>query len=118
MFKRSFSVHILLPVLLLAGAVLCGAAVSFGAEEPEILKGTVQEVKPGFLFLKNVVFQDDTLPRKDIKVIWDKDTSFFHGLKKVPKEEVTPECRVLVKCSQVGPDRKAILVRIIGGKAQ
>ncbi len=118
MIKRRFPVRLLLPVMLLAGAVLSVAAVSLGAEDSEILKGTVQEIKPGFIFLKNVIFQDESIPRKDIKVVWDKDTAFFHGLKKVPKEEVTAECRVLVKCAQVGPDRKAILVRIIGGKAQ
>ncbi len=118
MVEQRCHARFLLPVLLLAGAILSGAAGYAAAQEPEILKGTVQEIQPGVLFLKNVVFQDETIPKKDIKVAWDKETTFFHGLKKIPREEVTPDCRVLVKCAQVGPDRKAILVRIIGGKAQ
>ncbi len=104
--------------LLLPGAAIVFPSGSAAAEEPEVVKGTVQELKPGFLFLKDVVFQDETIPKKDIKVALDKETAFFHGLKKVPKEEVTPECRVLVKCSQAGTERKALLVRIIGGKTQ
>lgn len=118
MDTRRFTPLLLASLLLAAGIILLGAPMASGAEEPEVLKGTVQELQPGFLFLKDVSFQDETLPRKDIKVAWDKETAFFHGLKKVPKEEITPDCRVLVKCSQVGSDRKALLVRIIGGKAQ
>jgi hypothetical protein len=105
-------------VLLIVSVVALAAPASVRAEELEVLKGTVKELQPGLLLLKNVSFQDETLPRRDIKVAWDNSTAFFHGVKKIPKEEVTPECRVLVKCTQVGSERKAILVRIIGGKTQ
>ena len=118
MVHRRIPVLFLFLVLLLACVAVFGTPASVRAEEPEVLKGTVKELQPGVLLLKDVNFQDETLPRKDIKVIWDKDTAFYHGVKKVPKEEITPDCRVLIKCTQIGPERKALLVRIIGGKAQ
>lgn len=105
-------------VLLIASVVALATPASVLAEEPEVLKGTVKELQPGALLLKDVNFQDETLPRRDIRVILDNSTAFYHGVRKIPKEEVTPECRVLIKCTLVGPERKALLVRIIGGKAQ
>ncbi len=118
MVRRRIPVLFPFLVLLLACIAVLGAPASVRAEEPEVLKGTVKELQPGFLLLKDVSFQDETLPRRDVKVAWDKDTAFFHGTKKVAKEEITPECRVLLKCAQKGSERKALVVRIIGGKAQ
>lgn len=120
MAHRRFSVRFPFLFLVLTAACIAvlSAPVSVSAEEPELIKGTVKELQAGILLLKDVSFQDETIPKKDIKVIWDKGTTFFHGTKQVPKEEVTRDCRVLVKCTLVGSERKALLVRIIGGKVQ
>jgi len=118
MVPRRIPVFFLFLVFLLSCAAVFGTPAPARAEEPEVLKGTVKELKPGVLLLTNVSFQDETLPRRDIKVALDNSTVFFHGVRKIPKEEVTPDCRVLLKCTQIGSERKAILVRIIGGKAQ
>ena len=31
------------------------------------------------LLLKDASFKDETLPRQDIKVLWDKETAFYWG---------------------------------------
>ncbi len=118
MVHRRIPVLFLSLVLLLACVAVFGTPAPARAEEPEVLKGTVKELQPGVLLLKDVNFQDETLPRRDVKIMLDKDTAFYDGIKKIPKEEVTPDCRVLVKCTQIGPERKALMVRIIGGKTQ
>ena len=55
-------------------------------------------------------------PRQNVKILWDKETSFYYGGTMVPKEEVVPGYLVLVKCAQAGSERKALSVRVIKGK--
>ena len=118
MHPGRFLQRFFLPAALLSCFLVSGAAVSALAQEPEILKGTVKSLEPGVLLLKDASFKDETLPRQDIKVLWDKETAFYYWATKVPKEEVTPGCRVLVWCAQAGPERKALMVRVIRGRAQ
>lgn len=118
MHPGRFFLRFILPAVLLACFLVSGATVPALAEEQEVLKGTVKSLEPGVLQLKDVNFKDETLPRKDIKVLWDKETAFYYGGAKVPKEEIVPGCLVLVKCVQAGPERKALSVRVIRGKAQ
>lgn len=118
MHPRCFFLRFFLPAALLACFLVSGATVPAIAQEPEVLKGTVKSLGPGVLLLTDASFSDETLPRQDVKVLWDNATTFYYGVTKVPKEEVTPGCRVLVKCAQAGSERKAILVRVIMGRAQ
>ncbi len=92
------------------------AAASFAEEAPEVLKGTVVGLKSGVLTVKGVEFQDETIPPRQIKVQTDKETAFYDGPLQVTKEAIVPDLIVLVRCTLVGSERKAVLVRIIGGK--
>ncbi len=104
-------------VVLAALFLLTWAAAAPCAEEaPEILKGTVVQLKNGVLTLKGVRFQDETLPARKIDIRTDKATAFYDGPLQVTKEAVVADLIVLVKCTLDGSDRKAVLVRIIGGK--
>jgi len=108
------------PVPLVLLIVLClglSAPSVCVAEEPEVLKGTIQKVEEGALYLMDVSFPDETIPRRDIRVLVDAETRYFYGTKRVPKEEAAVGNRVLVRCTLVGSSRKALMVRIIGGKA-
>jgi len=49
-------------------------------------------------------------------ILVDKETRYFYGTKQIPKEEASVGDRVLVRCTLVGSNRKALMVRIIGGK--
>lgn len=118
MHPRCFFLRFFLTAALLACLLVSGATVPANAQEPEVLKGTVKSLGPGALLLTDASFSDDTLPRQDIKVLWDKETAFYYGATRVPKEEVAPGCRVLVKCTRSGSERKALLVRVIMGKAR
>lgn len=91
--------------------------VMAGAEEaPELLKGTVVELNEGVLTLKDVRFADETIPPRVVKIRADKETAFYDGPMQVTKEAIVADLLVLVRCTLVGSERKAILVRIIGGK--
>lgn len=104
-------------VLFVALFLLPWAAATAEAEDaPEVLKGTVVELKNGILTLKGVRFQDETIPPRNIKIQTDKDTAFHDGPMQVTKEAIVPDLLVLVRCTLVGSERKAVLVRIIGGK--
>ena len=117
MHPRIFSLRLLLPAALLACCCIAlGASVTAFAQEPEILKGTVKSIDPGVLLLKDVDMRDEAATRKDVKVLWDKETAFFYGGTKVPREEVAPGYLVLVKCVPSGSERKALSVRVIKGK--
>lgn len=82
----------------------------------DVLKGTVVGLKNGVLTLKGVRFQDETIPARDITVRTDKETGFYDGPLQVSKEAIVPDLIVLVRWTLDGADRKAVLVRIIGGK--
>lgn len=104
-------------VLLVALLLLPGAAAPADAEDaPEVLKGTVVELKDGILTLKGVRFQDETIPPRSVRIQTDKETAFHDGPMQVTKEAIVPDLLVLVRCTLVGSERKAVLVRIIGGK--
>jgi len=104
-------------VLLAALFLLPWAAAAADAEDaPEVLKGTVVDMKDGVLTLKGVRFQDETIPPRNIKIRTDKETAFHDGPMQVTKEAIVPDLVVLVRCTLAGSERKAVLVRIIGGK--
>ncbi len=102
MHPRCFFLRFFLTAALLACLLVAGATVPANAEEPEVLKGTVKSFGSSAIILTDASFSDETLPRQDIKVLWDKETAFYYGATRVPKEEVAPGCRVLVKCAQAG----------------
>lgn len=104
-------------VLLVALFLLPWTAAMADAEEaPEVLKGTVVELRDGVLTLKGVRFQDETIPPRNLNIRTDKETAFYDGPMQITKEAIVPDLLVLVRCTLVGSDRKAVLVRIIGGK--
>lgn len=106
-----------LVVLLVALLLLPWAAATADAgDEPEVLKGTVVALKDGVLVLKGVRFQDETLPPRNVNIQTDKGTAFYDGPIQITKEAIVPDLLVLVRCTLAGSDRKAVLVRIIGGK--
>ena len=84
--------------------------------EPECLKGTVAKVTDTALFLRETSFPDETLGKRDAMVLLDKATTYYDGTKMVNKAALQPGNLVLVFCKMAGKDRKAKLVRIIGGK--
>ncbi len=102
---------------LLTTALLFLSAGLLRAEEPEVIKGTVISMSPDAIVLSDIGFTDPTMPRKNVRVAVDNATAYYYGATKVTKEAVSPDCRVLVKCTKTGSGRKAHLVRIIGGKA-
>ena len=107
----------LLAALLAALFLLPAAAgVSRADDAPEILKGTVVEFKDGVLTLKGVRFQDETIPAQNVRIRTDKDTVYNDGPQQVTKEAIVPDLIVLVRCTIVVSERKALLIRIIGGK--
>jgi hypothetical protein len=118
MHARRVPFPLYLALALVAVAFFIVPAASVRAEEPEILKGTIKTLEPGVLSLTDVSFSDPTVPRKDIRMSLDNATAYYYGATKVPREELTVGCRVLVKCVQTSSGRKATMVRIIGGKAQ
>lgn len=103
-------------VLIVALFLLSPAAAAGAEDVQEVLKGTVVELKNGILTLKGVRFQDETIPPRSVTVQTDKGTAFFDGPIQVSKESIVADLLVLVRCTMTGPDRKAVLVRIIGGK--
>ncbi len=104
-------------VLLAALFLLPWAAATADAEDaPEVLKGTVVELKNGVLTLKGVRFLDETLPPRNVNIQTDKGTTFYDGPIQITKEAIVPDLLVLVRCTLAGSDRKAVLVRVIGGK--
>lgn len=86
------------------------------AAEPECLKGTIAKVSENALYLKNTPMPEDTPGKRDLMVLLDKDTKYFDGTKRIAREALQPDQIVLVYCKAAGKDRKASLVRIIGGK--
>ena len=109
----------ILVCLALLSAVLLhpapGAAVD-NATAPECIKGTVAKVEESALYLKGATFPDETLGKRDTMVLIDKDTKYFDGTKKINRAALQPGNIVLVHCTMAGKERKAALVRVIGGK--
>ncbi len=116
MTVRSRGTTILLTAILVFLCLPPSTSSSAGAEEPEFLKGTIQKLEEGALFLMDVSFPDETIPRRDIRILVDQETRYFYGTKQIPKEEASVGHKVLVRCTLVGSNRKALMVRIIGGK--
>ncbi len=111
---ETFTLAVLLAALLL---LLPGPGATCRAEEaPAVVKGTVVDLRDGILTLKGVRFEDDTIMPRTIRILTDKGTAFYDGPEQVSKEAIVPDLIVLVRWTLAGPDRKAVLVRIIGGK--
>ncbi len=117
MISRRVSLSLAVGLALAVLALFLFSAGPARAEEPEVLKGTVKSLGKGVLYLTDVSFSDPTLPRKDIRIALDNATDYYYGATKVSKESLTPDCRVLLKCTLRGQERRAVMVRIIGGKA-
>ena len=110
--------NILICLAVLGAAFLLPVAgnAQDNAAEPECLKGTVAKVAENALYLKNTSIPDDATGKRDLMVLLDKDTKYFDGTKKIAREGVQQDHIVLVYCKMSGKDRKASIVRIIGGK--
>ncbi len=93
-----------------------GVAAAAAEDAQEILKGTVVDLADGVLTLKGVRFQDVTIPPQTVKIRTEKGTAYFDGPMQITKEAIVPDLLVLVRCTLDGADRKAVVVRIIGGK--
>lgn len=102
--------------LTLSGLVHAADNKKEEAAAPECLKGIVAKVTDEALLLKNTSFPDETIPKRDMSILVDKETTYFDGTKKVNRAALAPGHIVLVYCKMAGKERKAALVRIIGGK--
>ena len=116
MTTRRIAICLLVSLTLLMFTAVPGRAQKDNSAEAECLKGTVATVEEKVLHLKNTSFPDETLGKRDVTVLLDKDTAYFDGTKKVNKAALQPGNIVLVFCKMAGKDRKAKTVRIIGGK--
>ena len=116
MTTRWIAISLLAALTLLMSVAVSAQAQKDNAAESECLKGTVAKVAENALFLKDTSFPDETLGKRDAMVLIDKDTAFFDGTRKVSRAALQPGNLVLVFCKMAGKDRKARLVRIIGGK--
>ena len=85
-------------------------------EAPECIKGTVLNVTENTLYLQNTPLPGDTPVKQTPTVLLDRTTQYFDGTKKVTRESLQPGYIVLIHCKMQGKDRKASLIRIIGGK--
>ena len=116
MTTRRIAICLLAALTLLTAAAVSARAGQDNASEPECLKGKVAKVTDTALYLTETSFPDETLGKRDAMVLLDKDTAYFDGTKKVNKAALEPGNLALVFCKMSGKDRKAKLVRIIGGK--
>ena len=116
MTTRRIAICLLAALTLLMSAAVSARAQQDNAAEPECLKGTVAKVTDTALMLTGPTFPDETLGKRDSMILLDKDTAYFDGTKKVNKAALQSGNIVLVFCKMAGKDRKAKLVRIIGGK--
>ncbi len=106
-----------LVILLVALFLLPWPGAACRAEDATaVVKGTVVGLGGGILTLKGVRFEDDTIMPRTIRIVTDKKTAFYDGPTQVSKEAIVPDLIVLVRWTLEGADRKAVLVRIIGGK--
>jgi len=109
---------IVVAVLILAAAVASGLSWprDAGCQEAEVIRGTVEKVRPGILSLNDVKLPNGESPGRTVMVIVNKDTEYFNGTVRTTKEAITRGALVLVRCEPAGGGRIAMLVRIIGGK--
>ncbi len=109
-----------LVALVLAAAL--AAAVSrprpAACAEVEVIRGTVEKIRPGILSLTDVKLPNGGSAGRPVMVILNKDTEYFHGAARATKESLAAGDLVLVKCAPAGGGRVGILVRIIGGPAR
>ena len=107
-------------VFALAAAVLLLAGRGAGAapgEEPEVIKGTVANIRPTALYLTDVGSPDDDRLPVDAMIRIDEDTEYYDGTRRVTRDDVVTGLRVIVRCRNGASGRTALQVRIIGGKA-
>ncbi len=119
MTSRRIAICLLAAFTLLMCATVSARAQQDNAAEPECLKGTVAKVTETTLMLKGTTFPNETVMKRDVTFLLDKDTAYFDGAKKVSRSALEPGNIVLVFCKVAGKDgkdRKAKIVRIIGGK--
>jgi len=116
MTTRRIGIYLLAALSLLMSAAVSARAQQDNAAESECLKGTVAKVTDTSLFLRGPASPGETLGKQDSMILIDKDTAYFDGTKKVNRAALQPGNLVLVFCKMSGKDRKAKLVRIIGGK--
>ncbi|MEK6696751.1 MAG: hypothetical protein AABY98_06305 [Candidatus Deferrimicrobiota bacterium] len=116
MTTRRIAIYLLAAITLLMSAAVSARAQQENAAETECIKGTVTKVADNALYLKDTSFPDETLGKRDAMVLLDKATTYYDGTRKVNKAALQPGNLVLVFCKVAGKDRKAKLVRIIGGK--
>lgn len=104
---------------LLAGALVLTLAPGFAHPETiESLRGTVEKVKPGVLYLTNVRLPDGNGAGKPVMLVVTKETAYYTGTQQATKEDILPGLRVLVACKPAGTGRQAILIRIVGGQPE
>jgi len=98
-----------------AALALCAgfAFAQDNTEAPECIKGTVTKVAETALYFS---LPDEAFGKKESTVLLDRATKYFDGTKQVTREALQPGHIVLIHCKMEGKDRKAALVRIIGGK--
>ena len=118
MARRNPATTFTLAVLLAALSLLLPGPDSAPRAEDatDVVRGTVVDLREGVLTLKDVHFEDDTIMPRTIRVRTDKETRFYDGPEQVSKEAIVPDLIVLVRWTLSGAERKAVLVRIIGGK--
>jgi hypothetical protein len=116
MTTRWIGMSLLAALALLMSVAVSARAQQDNAAESECLKGTVAKVAENALFLKDTSFPKESPGKRDAMVLIDKDTAYFDGARKVNRAALQPGNLVLVFCKMAGKDRKAKLVRIIGGK--
>lgn len=116
MTTRWIGMSLLAALALLMSVAVSARAQQDNAAESECLKGTVAKVAENALFLKDTSFPNESPGKRDAMVLIDKDTAYFDGARKVNRAALQPGNLVLVFCKMAGKDRKAKLVRIIGGK--
>lgn len=84
--------------------------------EPEIIKGTVAIVRPSALYLTDIGSPDEAELRKDIMVAVDDDTEYYDAARRITRDDIVPGLKVIARCRNGSDGRKALQVRIVGGK--
>ncbi len=100
----------------LAVAALLALASSAGAEETEVIKGTVANIRPSALYLTDVGPPDAESASRDAMVALDDATEYYDATRRVSRDEIVPGLRVIVRVRAGSEGRTAAQVRIIGGK--
>ncbi len=112
------------PAPVVAGAIVLAALVAWGTSRArpvaggqlEVIRGTVERLRPGILVLTDVRLESGADVGRPVMVIVNKDTGYFDGSIRTTKESLARGLKVLVKCEPAGTGRVAVLVRIVGRK--